>query len=253
MDHDVATDLIGLVRADGVRLAARHQAGGGPAILFLHGLMSTMHGDKAGHLAMHAAARGVEFLRYDAYGHGSSGGRFIDGTIGSWLGDAHLALGRLGASRVILVGSSIGGWLALLLALARPDGVAGLLLVAPAPDMTRRVAMQLPAEARLALERDGVWHRPSRYGEPIPITRRMLDDGERHCLLGGPIAIGCPVRILHGQQDADVPWRGSLLLADRLANHDVQLTLVKDGDHRLSRHADLALLREAVDALRQSA
>ncbi|WP_428375962.1 alpha/beta hydrolase [Lichenicoccus sp.] len=253
MDADVAADAIEIVRADGVRLAARHQPGAGPAILFLHGLMSTMQGQKAEHLAQHAAARGSEFLRFDCSGHGGSGGRFVDGTIGGWLGDARLASERLASRRMILVGSSIGGWLALLLALARPDAVAGLLLVAPAPDMTRRVAANLPPDAAEALQRDGVWHRPGSSGAPIPITRTMLEDGERHCLPDGPIAVGCPVRILHGQQDADVPWEGSLRLAARLAASDVQLTLVKDGDHRLSRPADIALMTAALDALRRTA
>nr|WP_321983552.1 alpha/beta hydrolase [uncultured Lichenicoccus sp.] len=252
MDTDPASDAVAILRADGVRLAGRHQSGSGPAILFLHGLMSSMQGEKVGRLAAWASARGQEFLRFDCSGHGGSGGRFIDGTISVWLGDAGLALDRLAAPRVILVGSSIGGWLALLLALSHPDRIAGLLLVAPAPDMTRRVGSLLPAAGRIALEREGVWQRPSRYGEPIPITRMMLEDGEHHCLLDAPIAIGCPVRILHGQQDADVPWEGSLQLAARLATDDVQLSLVKDGDHRLSRPRDLALMAEALDALCRS-
>lgn len=252
-DSRPAADAIEIIGADGVRLAGRHQPGAGPAILFLHGLMSTMNGEKAQHLAADAKAHGREFLRYDASGHGGSGGRFIDGTIGGWLGDALLVLDRVRASKVVLVGSSIGGWLALLLAIARPETVSGLLLVAPAPDMTRRVLAQLPPDARHRLAEDGVWHRPSRYGEAIPITRGMLDDGERHCLLDAPIAIGCQVRILHGQQDADVPWEGSLRLANLLAATDVHLTLVKDGDHRLSRPADLALMSQALEALGRNA
>ncbi|TLU72311.1 alpha/beta hydrolase [Lichenicoccus roseus] len=253
MQDAALPDTIEILRPDGVRLAARRQPGDGPAILFLHGLMSTMQGEKAAHLAGHARAHGREFLRYDASGHGDSGGRFADGTIGVWLDDALLACGQVRSERIVVVGSSIGGWIALLLALAHPDRIAGLVLVAPAPDMTRRVAARLPPEARQALDRDGVWQRPSRYGEPIPITRRMLEDGERHCLLHEPIGIRCPVRILHGQRDDDVPWQDSLQLAGRLAADDVQLTLVKDGDHRLSRRNDLALMTAALDALCQPA
>ena len=163
-----------------------------------------------------------------------------------------LALDRLVTEPVILVGSSMGGWIALLVALARPGHVAGLLLIAPAPDMTRRVAAALPQEARDALRCCGVWLRPSRYGPAIPVTRRMLDDGDRLCLLDGPIALSCPVRILHGQLDPDVPWRGSLQLAERLQSADVQTILLKHGDHRLSRPHELALTASVLDRLRDT-
>ena len=244
------TDPRYLQRPDGLRLAFRHEAGDGPAVLFLHGLMSHMDGDKARALHRHAAARSWEFLRFDLSGHGSSEGDFARGTVSAWREDALLVLERLRAKRVILVGSSIGGWLALLAALRCPARVTGLLLIAPAPDMTLRVRANMPEAARAALVADGVWHRPSRYGEAIPITRAMLDDGDGLCLLDGPIALDCPVRILHGQGDADVPWQGSMLLAERLRARDVRTVLLKQGDHRLSEPDALALMLATLDELR---
>ena len=249
---DPAPDIIWLDRPDGLRLAARHQRGDGPGILFLHGLMSDMEGQKARAMAAHARQQGWEFLRMDMSGHGSSEGDFADGTVGGWRDDALLALEARLSGPTLLVGSSIGGWIALLLALARPERIAGLLLIAPAPDMTRRLGRALPEDARVALCDRGVWHRPSRYGAPIPITRRMLEDGDRLCLLDAPIPLSCPVRILHGQMDPDVPWQGSLQLAEQLQSPDVQVTLLKDGDHQLSRAGDLALMLRTLDALRQA-
>ena len=251
---DPHPDITWLTRPDGLRLAIRHDPGqrqDGPCILFLHGLMSDMEGEKARYLADHAATRGWDFLRLDLSGHGRSEGAFEDCTISRWRDDALLALDHIGSRPVILVGSSLGGWIALLAALARPAQVAALLLVAPAPDMTERLAESLPDEAVAALRRHGVWQRPSAYGAPIPITQRMLDDGNRHCLLDRPIALSCPVRILHGQQDADVPWQGSLKLAERLQSPDVETILLKHGDHRLSRPHELALLARTLDALRK--
>lgn len=213
--------------------------------------MSNMDGEKAQHLAAYASRRGWDYLRVDMSGHGRSEGRFEHGTIGQWRQDALLALDQAPRRPVILVGSSIGGWIALLAALDRPAQVAGLLLVAPAPDMTRRVVRNLPADGRAALQEHGVWLRPSLYGAPISVTRRMLDDGERHCLLDAPIELSCPVRILHGQQDADVPWQDSLRLAEQLRSPDVQVTLLKHGNHRLSRPNELSLMTRTLDDLRR--
>ena len=250
--YDTEPDITWLVRPDGLRLAMRHDPGTGPAVMFVHGLMSHMQGEKASFLSRRARAEGWDYLRLDLSGHGRSEGAFRNCTISRWRDDVLLALDRHAAAPVILVGSSIGGWIALLVALARPERIAGLLLIAPAPDMTRRVAAALPHEARAALERDGVWLRPSRYGEPIPVTRRMLDDGERLCLLDGPIALSCPARILHGQLDPDVPWQGSLQLAARLQSTDVQTILLKHGDHRLSHPRDLALTAAILGQLRET-
>ena len=241
-----------LTRPDGVRLALRRQPGRGPGIVFLHGLASDMQGEKARALASHARRRGWDFLRMDLSGHGSSGGAFLDGTVSRWRDDALLALESQGPGPVILVGSSIGGWIALLLALARPARVAGLLLVAPAPDMTRRLRETLPPQARAALREQGVWLRPSRYGAAIPITRAMMQDGDTLCLLDGPVRVACPVRILHGQKDPDVPWQGSLRLAERLTSDDVELVLLKHGDHRLSAPRERALMLRTLDGLRST-
>jgi pimeloyl-ACP methyl ester carboxylesterase len=150
----------------------------------------------------------------------------------------------------VLVGSSMGGWIALLLALRRPARVAALVGIAAAPDFTARMTESLPPDARAAIEREGVWHRPSAYGDPYPITRALLEEGASHLLLRSPpVPLSIPVRLLHGQQDPDVPWELSLQVAAALAGPDVQVTLVKDGDHRLSRPQDLALLRRTLAPL----
>ena len=159
-------------------------------------------------------------------------------------------LDALTAGPQVLVGSSMGGWIALLLAARlRPGRVAALIGIAPAPDFTTRIEAGLSAEARAAMARDGVWLRPSACGEPYPIARALLEDGRRHLLLGGPIPVSVPVRLLHGQCDPDVPWQLSLEIAEKLAGEEVAVTLVKDGDHRLSRPQDLDLLCRTLAAL----
>ncbi|MBW4093164.1 MAG: alpha/beta hydrolase [Proteobacteria bacterium] len=236
-------DPIRIDRGDGVTLAARLLAGRGPTVVFLPGFRSDMGGDKATHLARVCAARGQALLRLDYSGHGASGGRFEDGTISRWAEDARCVIDRLTAGPLVLVGSSMGGWIALLVARADPARVAGLVGIAAAPDFTERLmwdAMAPPERARLLSE--GVLHIPSQYGPPTPITRALIEDGRRHLLLDAPIPLACPVRLLHGQRDPDVPWETSLDLAGRITGNDVRVTLVKDGDHRLSRPADLALL-----------
>ena len=238
-------------RGDGVELAWRRRAGRGPGVVFLGGFNSDMTGTKAEDLSAYCAAEGRAFLRFDYSGHGASGGRFEDGTIGRWAEDAASALDRLTEGPQVLVGSSMGGWIALLLALRRPERVAALVGVAAAPDFTARIIEALPADAREAIAREGVWRRPSAYGDPYPITRALLEDGERHMLLrnGRPLPISAPVRLLHGQRDPDVPWELSLRVAEAVAGDDVRVVLVKDGDHRLSRPADLALLRRTLASL----
>lgn len=243
-------DLISIDRGDGVPLAARLLPGRGPTVAFLAGFRSDMTGDKATYLAGLCVARGQAMLRFDYSGHGASGGGFEDGTISRWTEDALVAIDRLTAGPLILVGSSMGGWIALLAALARPHRVAALIGIAAAPDFTERLmwdAMAAPERARLLA--DGVLHVPSQYGPPLSITRALIEDGRRHLLLDAPIPLTCPVRLLHGQQDPEVPWETSLRLAGRLASADVRTVLVKDGDHRLSRPADLALLGEVLAPL----
>ena len=237
-----------LDRGDGVRLAWRRIAGLEPTVVFLPGFRSDMTGDKASHLAQLCAARGQSMLRFDYSGHGTSGGRFEDGTIGRWTEDAVAALDRLIEGKLVLVGSSMGGWIALLAALARPERVAALIGIAAAPDFTETLMWQAMAAAeRETLTRTGVLQVASEYGEHYPITRSLIEDGRRRLLLGGPIPLTCPVRLLHGQRDQDVPWETAPRIAERLAGADVQVTLVKDGDHRLSRPQDLALLQQILE------
>ena len=236
-------------RGDGVQLAYRRIAGRTPGVVFLGGFNSDMTGSKAADLAAFCTEHDHAFLRFDYSGHGASGGDFAQGTIGRWLDDATLMLDRLSAGPVVLVGSSMGGWISLLLALRRPQRVAGLIGIAAAPDFTTRIEAALTPEARTEMERTGLWLRPSQYGAPYPIARALLEEGRRHLLLHQPIPLNIPVRLLHGQQDPDVPWQHSLTIAERLASADVQVRLVKDGDHRLSTPANLALLRQEVAAL----
>jgi len=239
-----------LARPDGIELAWSRLSGREPMLVFLPGYNSDMGGSKALALAEFCTASGQALLRFDYSGHGASDGRFEDGTIGAWTQDALLLIDRLGAGRLVLVGSSMGGWIALLAGLARPARVAALVGVAAAPDFTERLMWQTMAEPeRARLLREGVLHVPSQYGEPYPVTRALIEEGRRHLLLDRAIPLACPVRLLHGQRDADVPWETALHLAARLEADDVQVTLVKDGDHRLSRPEDLALLGRTLEGL----
>ncbi len=236
-----------LDRGDGTRLAYFLTPGNSPTVVFLPGFRGDMTGDKATYLARLCAAWGRAMLRFDYSGHGASGGRFEDGDIGQWTADALMLIDALTQGPLVLVGSSMGGWIALLVALARPGRIAGLVGVAAAPDFTERLMWQAMApRERERLMGEGVLRVPSQYGEPYPITRRLIEDGRRRLLLDGPIALDCPVRLLHGQRDPDVPWDIALRIAERLTGADVQVTLVKDGDHRLSRPQDLALLERVL-------
>lgn len=232
-------------------IAYRHTPGRGPGVVFCSGFMSDMSGTKAVALEDWAKAGGHAFTRFDYQGHGLSSGRFIDGTIGQWADDATAVLDRVTDGPQIIVGSSMGGWIALLLALRRPERVAGLVGIAPAPDFTEDLMWDLFDEpTRRTILDDGVWLRPSEYGpEPQPITRALIEDGRNHLLLRGPLDLGIPVRLLHGMRDPDVPWQTSLTIAETLASADVRITLVKDGDHRLSRPQDIALLCRTVGEL----
>ena len=220
-----------------------------PAFVWLCGFRSEMGSLKAEELARWTRETGAGCLRFDYSGHGRSGGTFEDGTISAWLDEAAAVLEAAlkPGDRAVFVGSSMGAWIALLLArrLAKA-GMAppkGLVLIAPAWDMTRLIWQRLPPEARAAIERDGVFHRPSPYGDgPYPITKKLIEDGEKHLLGEEPVQLDAPVRILHGRQDPDVPWRHSLDLLDVITGADIRLTLINDGEHRLSRPQDLALL-----------
>jgi pimeloyl-ACP methyl ester carboxylesterase len=220
-------------------------------ILFLPGFRSDMAGTKATFLDDLCAARGLPCVRFDYSGHGASSGRFEDGTIGAWAADAIAVIDHVVDGSLVLVGSSMGGWIMLLAALARPNRIAGLIGLAPAPDFTEALIWnRLPDEARDRLMRDGRLEEPSAYAdEPTVITRALIEEGRRHLLLSAPIGIRCPVRLLHGMADPDVPHRLSLDLAERLVTSDVRVTLIKDGDHRLSRAEDLALLGATLSEL----
>jgi pimeloyl-ACP methyl ester carboxylesterase len=239
---------------DSRSIAARVRPGQGPGLLWLGGFKSDMNGTKAQALDQWAEAHGRACIRFDYSGHGESGGDFVDGTIGRWLEESLAVFTELCRGPQVLVGSSMGGWLALLLTRALRTcssgntSVAGLVLIAPAVDFTEELMWKrFPAAIKQEIERTGVWMRPSLYAEePYPITRQLIEEGRNHLLLGGLIETGCPVRILQGVQDPDVPWDHSVELVARFARDDVVLTLVKDGDHRLSRPEDIERMLAAV-------
>jgi pimeloyl-ACP methyl ester carboxylesterase len=237
-----------LSRDDGERLAWRRVAGAGPTVVWLGGFRSDMTGTKAQALAGWALASGRAYLRFDYFGHGASSGDFAHGTITRWREDALAVLDELVDGQAVLVGSSMGGWIACLTAMAAPERVKAMVLAAPAPDFTEKLmAPEIPLEGRAALRDHGVWLRPSEYGDPYPISRALLEDGARWSILPGPVPIEAPVRILQGGEDPDVPWRHALELAQGLKSDDVVFTLIKDGDHRLSRPQDIARLIAALE------
>ncbi|MBS3961654.1 MAG: alpha/beta hydrolase [Sandarakinorhabdus sp.] len=236
-------------RTDGVRLAVRHQPGTGPTILFLPGYMSDMSGTKAGALMAFAQEKGRSCLLFDYSGCGQSGGGFDDGSIQRWAADAQVVADALAPGPIIAVGSSMGGWIMLHLALAIPQRIHALVGIAAAPDFTRW-GLDLTAQDLGRLSREGFTTRPSAHADsPYRYSRTLLEASEAACLLHAPIAIGAPIRLVHGLEDADVPWDVSLRLAGRLQSADVQLTLVKGGDHRLSTAADLALITRTIESL----
>jgi pimeloyl-ACP methyl ester carboxylesterase len=236
-------------------IAVRAQAGAAPGLFWLGGYKSDMKGTKAEALADWAAQAGRACVRFDYSGHGESEGAFTDGTIGRWLADSLAVFEACCAGPQILIGSSMGGWLALLLtrALKRRGhegsaSIAGMVLIAPAVDFTEELMWKrFSPEIKHELDATGVWARPSQYSaEPYLVTRQLIEEGRKHLLLGGLIETGCPVRILQGVEDPDVPWQHAVELTSRLASDDVVLTLVKDGDHRLSRPEDIERLIAAV-------
>jgi pimeloyl-ACP methyl ester carboxylesterase len=229
---------------EGRRLAFAHRSGRGPTILFLPGYRSDMAGGKATALDAWAAREGRAMLRFDYGGCGASAGDFEAQDLADWLGDTLAMVDRVAEGPLVLVGSSMGGWLMLLAALARPERVAALIGIAAAPDFTD---WGFTEAQKAALLRDGRLEEPSPYGEPEVTTRAFWESGERLKLPAGEIPIDAPVRLLHGLDDEDVPWRVSLDVLGRLRSPEARLTLVKGGDHRLSREADIALLIGAVD------
>jgi pimeloyl-ACP methyl ester carboxylesterase len=240
-----------LQRPDGNVVAYARTAGRMPTVVFLGGFRSDMTGTKAMALEAWAHATGHAYLRFDYLGHGQSSGRFEDGTIGRWRDDSLEAIDRLTEGKLVLVGSSMGGWLSLLVAAARPERLAGLVLIAAAPDFTERMLFEkLSAGDRATLEREGRLERPSQYSsEPSVFTWKLIEEGRNHLVLDKPLVLPCPVRLLHGQSDPDVPWEHSLQIARHIEAPEVITTFVKGGDHRLSTPADIARLIATVEEL----
>jgi pimeloyl-ACP methyl ester carboxylesterase len=236
------------------RVAVRHLSGSPPGLFWLGGFRSDMKGTKAEALAHWASARGRAMTRFDYSGHGESGGDFVQGTIGRWLEEAVAVFDTFCRGAQVVIGSSMGGWLALLLIrkiaarAASGANITGLVLIAPAVDFTEELMWKgFSPEIRQQIEKSGLYARPSEYSaEPYLIARALIEEGRQHLLLEGMIETGCPVRILQGVQDPDVPWGHAVELTTRFARDDVVLTLVKDGDHRLSRPEDIERLLAAI-------
>ena len=261
MSDDCLKSLAVGTGSAGRPIAVRRRAGGAPGLFWLGGLKSDMGGTKAQALDRWAQLHGRALTRFDYSGHGESGGRFTEGTIGRWLEESLAVLDACCEGPQVVIGSSMGGWLALLLVRelarrARPAGTQGrsqamvqaLVLIAPAVDFTEELMWKrFPPEIKREIEEKGAWARPSSYAEePYLITRELIEEARTHLLLDKMIETGCPVRILQGVQDADVPWQHAVELTSRLAQDDVVLTLVKDGDHRLSRPEDIERLLAVV-------
>lgn len=232
-----------------------------PSLVFLSGFNSNMRGIKAESVAQWAAAQGIGCLRFDYSGHGESEGRFEDGTLSRWLEEARSVFERLSEGPQILIGSSMGGNIALLLLRAlmaeaprEAERIRGLVLIAPAWNMTEMMWANMPSSARRDIEEKGVWLRPSHYGDgPYPITRALIEDGRKHLFGNAPFDPGRPVHILHGLQDPDVPWEHTLDLVALLSGDRTRVAAVPDGEHRLSRPEDIALLLEMVGGLVEQA
>ena len=240
-----------LTRPGGATIAYHRLPGVAPGIVFLGGFRSAIIGTKALFLHDYCRRHGRAYVRFDYFAHGQSSGDFADGMISRWRDDAVAVIDSLTEGPQILVGSSMGGWIMVLAALARPERIAALVGIAAAPDFTTDLLPRRLSEAqRRTLYTEGRLVLPSPYDPAGYLyTRALVEDGDRNLVLRGAIPLTCPARLLHGMADESVPWQQSLTLAERLASHDVTLTLIKDGDHRLSRDADLARLAAVLDEL----
>lgn len=237
---------------DGTRLAVLMTPGRGPGIVFFGGLRSSMEGEKARHVEALCRSEGRACLRFDYSGHGNSEGRFEDGTITRWLADARAVVDALADGPQIFVGSSLGGWIALLLTLEKPERVAGFLGISTAADFTEFVYNDLFSEEhRTRMQREGFIEVPDCHGgPPFRITRALIEDGKRHLLLTREaIPLACPVRLIHARHDRDVPWDTGLKIADRITATDVQVIIVKDGTHQLNRPADMVLIEDVLGSM----
>ncbi len=242
---------LGTIEGPNGRLAFRRIEGSGPTVVWFGGFKSDMTGTKAEALAAWAAGARRALLRFDYSGHGASEGRFEDGNISSWLSDALTAIDALTKGPLILVGSSMGGWIAALVALRRKERLSGAVFIAPAPDFTETLIWnQMTGPERDEVMQKGRLVEHSPYSaEPTIITRALIEDGRQHLILGGQIEITCPVRILQGMADPDVPWKHAVKFAERLLSDDLEITLLKSGDHRLSKPEEIAKIIDAVLAV----
>ena len=233
------------------QIAYVSREGRSPGVMFFGGFNSDMNGTKATALEAYCAAKGQAFVCFDYSGHGASSGQFEEGTIGDWAADAIAVLDQIAIGAQVIVGSSMGGWIGLLAAIARPDRVAAFVGIAAAPDFTQDMMWDSYGEdIREQLRREGVYYEPSDYGDDsCPITMKLIQEGREHLLLRGAIPLRCPVRLIQGQQDVDVPWQTAVKLAGRLESDDVEVLLVKRGDHRLSSPQDLVRLEQVLDLL----
>ncbi len=249
-----STETRFLSRPGGAALAYFRLEGKSPGLMFLGGFHSDMNGTKARALEAHCREVGRAYVRFDYGGHGESSGKFEEGTIGAWVEDALAVLDHVARGGQVLVGSSMGGWIMLLVALARPGRVRALVGSAAAPDFTEDlIRARLDEDARKELDARGYFMHDSVDDEPsYPITRELLEEGASHLLLRDAIPLTLPVRLIHGMRDESVPWETSLRLANALASDDLRLTLIKDGEHRLSRPQDVALIIRAAEALAET-
>ena len=239
-----------LPRPDGQSLAYRHTPGFSPGVIFCPGFMSDMEGTKATALEKAMTSRHRSFTRFDYLGHGQSTGNFTDGTISRWTDDALAVLDDCTAGPQIIVGSSMGGWIGLRMALLRPERIAGFVGIAAAPDFTTRMWNDMPEDGKKAIETNGFWEQPSEYSdEPYIITKKLLDDGPRNFLLDGPINVACPVHLLQGMKDDSVPWETALKIQEALLSENVIVSLIKNGDHRLSEPDDIARLIQVTESI----
>lgn len=242
------------ITALGHRIAYQHQPGESPGVMFCCGFRSDMESTKATELANWCATQGIAFTRFDYFGHGKSEGDFKEFTIGTAIADTLEVLDHIAVGDQILVGSSMGGWAALHAALERKSQVRGVVGVAAAPDFTERLMFpRMTPEQRQTLEEEGqIWAHSDYFNNDYPITRHLIHEARAHLMLEDVIALSIPIHLLHGQEDADVPWETALHIAERVLSEEVVVTLIKDGDHRLNRPNDLAQLISAVERMRQA-
>ncbi len=236
---------------NGTRLSYETISGKTPGLFWLGGYKSDMHGTKPSFVMDHAAKNGHAATRFDYQGHGISDGDFADGNIDTWLNDALAVFDQATQGPQIIIGSSMGGWIALRLAELRPERVSGLILICAAPDFSEEVWQELPDAEKQKLKDGGTYYLGNDYGEPYPMKLHFFDESRKHLMLHRDINITCPVRLLHGKADADVPWQKSEDIKQRLTSQDANITYIDDGDHRLSRDQDLEILGNIISGLLQ--